>query len=35
MFGLAAGPMLALAQRAGEQLMNPAGYIQAVLGGAE
>lgn len=29
--GLGAGPLFALALRAGEQLMNPAGYIQAVL----
>jgi multicomponent Na+:H+ antiporter subunit D len=30
--GVAAGPFLDLAQRAGEQLMNPAQYIHAVLG---
>ena len=31
--GFGAGPAFALALRAGEQLMNPAAYIQAVLGG--
>lgn len=31
--GLGAGPIFALALRAGAELMNPAGYIQAVLGG--
>jgi multicomponent Na+:H+ antiporter subunit D len=31
--GLGAGPIFALALRAGEQLMNPAEYIGAVLGG--
>jgi len=31
--GLGAGPLFALALRAGEQLLNPAAYIQAVLGG--
>jgi multicomponent Na+:H+ antiporter subunit D len=31
--GLGAGPMFALALRAGEQLMNPAEYIRAVLEG--
>ncbi len=30
--GLGAGPAFALAQQAGEQLMNPTGYVQAVLG---
>jgi multicomponent Na+:H+ antiporter subunit D len=32
--GLGAGPLFALALRAGEQLMDPAGYIAIVLGGA-
>lgn len=32
--GLGASPTFALALRAGEQLMNPAAYIQAVLEGA-
>jgi multicomponent Na+:H+ antiporter subunit D len=32
--GLGAGPVFALAQRAGEQLMQPAAYIRAVLGKA-
>jgi multicomponent Na+:H+ antiporter subunit D len=32
--GLGAGPLFALAMRAGEELMDPTGYIQAVLGGA-
>lgn len=32
--GLGAGPVFALAMRAGEELMQPAGYIRAVLGGA-
>jgi multicomponent Na+:H+ antiporter subunit D len=31
--GLGAGAVFALAKRAGEELMNPAGYIEAVLGG--
>jgi multicomponent Na+:H+ antiporter subunit D len=31
--GLAGGPVFALARRAGEELMQPAGYVQAVLGG--
>jgi multicomponent Na+:H+ antiporter subunit D len=31
--GLGAGPMFSLASRAGEQLMDPTAYIQAVLGG--
>jgi multicomponent Na+:H+ antiporter subunit D len=31
--GLGAGPLFAVASRAGEELMNPAGYIEAVLGG--
>jgi multicomponent Na+:H+ antiporter subunit D len=31
--GLAAGPVYSLASRAAEQLLNPAGYIQVVLGG--
>ena len=31
--GLGAGPIFAVAMRAGEELMNPAGYIAAVLGG--
>ena len=31
--GLAAGPVFALAERASEQLMDPTGYVQAVLGG--
>lgn len=33
--GFGAGPLFALALRAGEELMNPAGYIQAVLGGSQ
>jgi multicomponent Na+:H+ antiporter subunit D len=33
--GFGAGPIFALALRAGEELMNPAGYIQAVLGGTQ
>jgi multicomponent Na+:H+ antiporter subunit D len=32
--GLGAGPLFALARRAGEELMQPTGYIRAVLGGA-
>jgi multicomponent Na+:H+ antiporter subunit D len=32
--GLGAGPLFALALRAGEQLMDPAGYIAIVMGGA-
>lgn len=32
--GIGAGPAFTLALRAGEQLMNPTAYIQAVLGGA-
>jgi len=32
--GLGAGPLFALAMRAGEELMDPTGYIQAVLGEA-
>jgi multicomponent Na+:H+ antiporter subunit D len=31
--GLAAEPVFSLAFEAAEQLMNPAGYIQAVMGG--
>jgi multicomponent Na+:H+ antiporter subunit D len=31
--GLGAGSIFAMAKRAGEELMNPAGYIAAVLGG--
>jgi len=31
--GLAAGPLITLATRAAEQLLNPADYIQVVLGG--
>lgn len=31
--GLGAGPVFALALRAGEQLMNPAAYMEVVLGG--
>jgi multicomponent Na+:H+ antiporter subunit D len=31
--GLGAGAIFAIAMRAGEELMNPAGYIEAVLGG--
>lgn len=33
LIGFGAGPIFALAVRAGAELMNPAGYIQAVLGG--
>jgi multicomponent Na+:H+ antiporter subunit D len=33
--GLGAGPVFALALRAGEQLMAPGRYVQAVLGGVE
>ena len=33
--GLGAGPLFALALRAGEQLMQPMAYIHAVLGGAQ
>ncbi|MBA3313624.1 MAG: Na+/H+ antiporter subunit D [Planctomycetaceae bacterium] len=32
--GLAAGPIFSLADAAANELMNPAGYIEAVLGGA-
>lgn len=32
--GLVTGPFLALIENAAEQLMNPAGYIRAVLGGS-
>ncbi len=32
--GLAAEPLLSLSMQAAEQLLNPAGYIQAVLGGS-
>ena len=32
--GLAAEPLLALVSRAAEQLMNPAEYIDSVLGGS-
>lgn len=32
-FGFAIGPIFDIAERAGEQLMNPQGYVQAVLGG--
>lgn len=34
LIGLGAGPMFRFALQAGEQLMNPSIYIQAVLGGA-
>jgi multicomponent Na+:H+ antiporter subunit D len=33
LIGLAAGPLFRFALQAGEQLMNPASYIQAVMGG--
>ena len=33
LIGLGAGPMFRFALQAGEQLMNPSIYIQAVLGG--
>jgi multicomponent Na+:H+ antiporter subunit D len=32
-FGFAIGPIFEIAERAGEQLINPEGYVQAVLGG--
>jgi multicomponent Na+:H+ antiporter subunit D len=34
LIGLAAGPLFTFALRAGEQLMNPSIYIQAVMGGS-
>jgi multicomponent Na+:H+ antiporter subunit D len=33
LIGLASEPVLNLATRAAEQLLNPAGYIETVLGG--
>jgi multicomponent Na+:H+ antiporter subunit D len=33
LLGVFANPVLVLSQQAAEQLMNPGGYISAVLGG--
>jgi multicomponent Na+:H+ antiporter subunit D len=33
LIGIAAGPLFRFALQAGEQLMNPSFYIQAVMGG--
>jgi multicomponent Na+:H+ antiporter subunit D len=33
--GLAAGPLFAISERAGEELHEPSGYIEAVLGGEQ